>query len=232
LWCDIEVAGDAAKVNAFMDLIDRSGMLTGIYTNPNTALYLLTGDKSWMAEYELWLADWTAPANPPKPWTEWAMWQYAVKPDGKEYGAQSASIDHNYAQDWMILPVVPPPPTNLEARVTALEIGHEDLSKDMGVFAAALVALTDRVAKLEAAPAPSAAVFRIGSSTANARHIKEYNGAGKPVMVIYEPRVQWKPGTTVEVDAVAITADGGGKYFRHSNTALYVRAEDGVLQVG
>ena len=117
---------------------------TCINTNPNTVLYKLAGDKSWMVDYDLWLADWTPPANVPLPWTSWGVWQYAVKPDGKEYGAQSASIDHNYAQDWMILPAVPPPAPSLEARVTALEMEYKDLDADMQIAFARIVALENR----------------------------------------------------------------------------------------
>jgi len=131
LWCDIEVAGRADVVLSFLDLLDKSGKITGIYTNPNTILYLLIGDKSWMAIYDLWLADYTAPASVPKPWSEWLAWQYSSTGDGAKYGAASKGIDLNYAQDWMILPPVVSPDLevrikNLEDRVTALEQSHDD----------------------------------------------------------------------------------------------------------
>jgi hypothetical protein len=247
LWVDIEVAGEAAKVKAFIELLDRSGLSTGIYTNPNTALYLLTGDKAWMAEYPLWLADWTAPANPPKPWTEWAMWQYAVKPDGKDYGAQSASIDHDYAQDWMILPVTPPPPpTDLEARLMALENEYEAMTEfEDRTFQLAsnldkrVTALDSRTSALEgrAQAAPISAPFKMQARTP-ARCITGYNDAGKPLFQIY-PRDTSETADRIYLEGVVqvfpypMTGDGGRKaypVYKQAPVQLYVFADDGELQ--
>jgi lysozyme len=120
LWCDIEVEGNARTVKTFCDEIDKV-YPTGIYTNLNTIKYLLTGDKSWMNEYPLWLADYTTPYPAPAPWSDWSVLQYTSAGNGAMYGAQSKSIDLDCAKDCMILPVVPPPPVNVEARVKQLE---------------------------------------------------------------------------------------------------------------
>lgn len=120
LWCDIEVAGDAAKVLEFCNYCKQASA-TGIYTNPNTVLYKLTGNKTPLAEFPLWLADWTPPANVPAPWHEYLIWQYAVKQDGAAYGCASAGLDHNQALDSFLSVTPAPVPSDLEARVKALE---------------------------------------------------------------------------------------------------------------
>ena len=122
LACDIEVNGSAHAVKLFCE---RLYFLTGerpvIYTNPNTWLYKLTGDKDWAVVYPLWIANWDVnePQIPP-PWTEFAMWQYAVLPDGREYGAQSKSLDHNIGKHSFVYqdpPEPPDPPTAQEYEI-------------------------------------------------------------------------------------------------------------------
>jgi len=230
LWCDIEVAGDAAKVEAFCELLCQKAV-TGIYSNPNTIKYLLTGNKAGLVDFDLWLADWTPPADVPLPWTEWAIWQYAVKPDGEEYGAQSKSIDHNYAQDWLIDTTDEPDP-ELDLRVRALEVACLDHAKDIGVLSSQLAALTARVAKLESDNTAQGSRFTIGGSRANLRWYKDTDGAGKPIMLIKEPRVQIDPGEVIRVDPAPVVATGGERYYKvmgFSSPDLFVRAVDGSM---
>ena len=97
--CDEELPGAADVVKTFcrrmeIHFPDEDGLL---YTNPNTWLFNLTGDKGWGDDYLLWLADWTPPAWIMPPWVEegHAIWQYAVRRDGALYGAKSIGLDHD-----------------------------------------------------------------------------------------------------------------------------------------
>ncbi len=54
----------------------------------------------WATAHPLWIAHWNAPApRLPLDWEgcEAMFWQYGVRRDGPEYGAQSAEIDHDRA---------------------------------------------------------------------------------------------------------------------------------------
>jgi lysozyme len=109
VWCDIELSGQASAVRRFCELVEQI-VPVGIYSNPNTILYLLKGGKGWMNNYPLWLADWpapsklgTRPANVPKPWRSYSVWQYSSNGNGRKYGAQSLTVDLDYGREDFIL---------------------------------------------------------------------------------------------------------------------------------
>jgi hypothetical protein len=251
LWCDIEVDGGADRVLEFCRRC-ADYAYTGIYTNPNTILYKLTGDKKPLAAFPLWLADWTPPANVPAPWTEYLIWQYAVKQDGKEYGCESAGLDHNQALDEFLTTTPPtPPPSDLEARVEALEIklGDVDAVQDTLLMRVTAIEQWNRIydsnfadvkRRLDALesrpPATISAPFKMASRTP-ARCITRYNDAGKPVFEIY-PRDSSAVSEriflegTVQVFPYAMVGDGARKAFPVYKSApqqLYVFVEDGKL---
>ena len=259
LRCDIEVAGSATVVKSFCDALSLQWKV-GIYTNPNTALYLLSGDKAWMKSYPLWLADWTAPANPPKPWTSYQVWQYAVKPDGKVYGAQSASIDHNTADD-SFLTAYPPPPApvdpldirvteleiksaitgnllqSMDAKISQLEIMTARNEKDLDDYVTALVTLTKRVDALTASQ-PVAAKFHMASRKP-ASCMDGQNAVGKPMFHIYPSESKDDQSKRVflegdiQVLPTPILGDSAAKMYpvyKSAPTQLYVHAEDGELK--
>ena len=70
------------------------------------------------------------------------MWQYAVLPDGKEYGAQSASIDHDIGKRSFIYQDPPEPPTEQEYEIVKCRwlYGREKLSA-LGNAGEAIVAI-------------------------------------------------------------------------------------------
>lgn len=94
---------DSAAVNGFADevraCLERIDALTGRLP------LLYTGISFWNTYLrsvptsicQLWLANWTANANPamPKDWQTWHFWQYTSDGSGPQYGAQSARIDLN-----------------------------------------------------------------------------------------------------------------------------------------
>jgi hypothetical protein len=86
-----------------------------------------------MGEYPLWVATYPYVMSPfarpymPSPWTDWTIWQYTDKGDGKKYGVQAKAVDLNYFKgtynDLLAFldkaPVTPPapPPKIFEGRV-------------------------------------------------------------------------------------------------------------------
>ena len=72
----------------------------------------------------LWVAHYgaTAPAIP-YAWTDWKIWQFTSKGDGKKYGAQSMSIDLNWAKDDLLAPTGP----TLAEKVDKLWAAHPEL---------------------------------------------------------------------------------------------------------
>ncbi len=102
---DLEETGvvptTAAEVLAFLRALDEAFPLPDgyrhlVYTSPGYWRDTLKSP-GWGAEYELWLAAWTAAATPivPAPWTRWTVWQYTSDGDGKGHGVESARLDMN-----------------------------------------------------------------------------------------------------------------------------------------
>ena len=76
---------------------------------------------------------------------------------------------------------------------------------------------------------PSNVVTVVALRKLNLRTFTKRNDAGRPIMVIYEPRIQYQEGEIFQVLRQAIQADGGGNYFQvvgPEGAGLYVRQQD------
>lgn len=94
---DIETAGRAEDLRRLCLLTEEATDKDAIiYTNPNTWLYLLTGDKSWAAYFDLWQAQYRVlqPTDLPH-FSAPKMWQYSADGNnmGREYGCESDDVD-------------------------------------------------------------------------------------------------------------------------------------------
>jgi lysozyme len=112
--------------NALDYIEDQLHLIGMIYTSPYYWMEFGSKDKAW-ARYPLWIANYyvTKPMIP-APWTNWTMWQYTPKGDGKKYGAESLQIDMDYFNGdmsqfikWCGDPIAQP--KTLEQRVATLE---------------------------------------------------------------------------------------------------------------
>ena len=91
-------------------------------------------------------------------------------------------------------------------------------------------------------------ILEIIAGKANARCVRTYNAAGRPVMMIYPEdsapvkyRVQYTLGTYIQVNPTIVKGDGGYKYYSIAEevkkngvvvtTPLFIREQDGALQV-
>lgn len=232
LYCDIEVAGDAAKVKAFCETLAKS-YPTGIYTNLNTVKYLLTGYKSWMASYTLWLADYTAPYPPPDPWKSWAVLQYSSTGDAKKYGSPAKNIDLDYALDWMLPPVAPPPPP--------AEHSHPDI---IGVVQGLEIKLGEFMSRVEAlenikpGSMPFAYFVPKGGSCVIQHASKWYktsSGIDKPIFAPVGSGTHPKITAKARVFPLPVTGDGGQVCYMLldqmiDGETVYVRRQDGALE--
>lgn len=247
LYSDNEQAGAASVLKVFIEALAASGKTVGDYTNLNTIKYLLTGDKTWLAKYQLWLADYTAPYPTPAPWTDWLVLQYSSTGKAIDYGCPPPpyaddDIDLNYAKDgYVLVAPPPPPPSDLEARVKELEHDVIIINQLLDEDAERLTELTDRVRVLEARPSaaiPSyAESFKLAGKTP-ARFMKQSNAAGRMVIEIYpgdgsEASQRRYYEGTIKVLPIIIVADGALKVYPVWDTAapeqMYVRVEDGEL---
>ena len=111
--CDIEVKGLASEVRLFCELMSSyANERMMIYTSPNAWNEYIIGSKEWADDYPLWIAHWgTIVPTVPFPWSKYAVWQTHVGNDGFEFGADSTRIDHDLAQDWLLEPLPPEPPS-------------------------------------------------------------------------------------------------------------------------
>lgn len=76
---------------------------------------------------------------------------------------------------------------------------------------------------------PPGTFYVIANDKLNLREISGYNGAGFPIMVIAEPRVQYEAGEWILVKIGMIKADGGVFYYEvvaPRGGGLYVRVQD------
>ena len=81
----------------------------------------------YFKQYPLWVANYnvTRPLIP-KPWTDWLLWQYTEKGDGKPYGVASANIDLNHYKGDFVQPP-PPPPEPTEGRTIHAKFGKQTI---------------------------------------------------------------------------------------------------------
>lgn len=76
---------------------------------------------------------------------------------------------------------------------------------------------------------PSNVMTVVAKLKLNLRYYKKLNNVGKPIMLIYEPRVQYFEGDAFQVLKSAIQVDGGGRYYQvvgPRGAGLYVRSTD------
>jgi GH25 family lysozyme M1 (1,4-beta-N-acetylmuramidase) len=230
LVIDVEMAGEAATVSNFAGwLVEQYGELPMIYTRATIWDYLV-GDKSFAKGFPLWVAHYgVSSPSLPATWQAWDIWQYGPKEDGAAYGAQSKSIDHNWAREEFINPCEPG------------YHNHPDLLKQITALEARTTALEARVKALESAGPPAPKTIFTPAGQAIARCAAELNKAGKPVWSIYprdnaptKERIFFK--TPIEVDPAPVTGDGGAKCYKlvtsPVSTELYVRIQDGTITKG
>ncbi len=119
-------AAAAAAVKTWLDLVEQgTGRKPIIYTNANSwDTYI--GSPVWAKDYPLWVANYTAAAEPykPKSWTSWMFWQHSNQ--GKIAGINNAvDLDRTSLSEDDLLKlagrVKQAEPKTLEERVAALE---------------------------------------------------------------------------------------------------------------
>ena len=112
LWCDSEdnYKGAYGGWKNFYNFIEALKKLApkkeiGVYTNyyywlENTIASptgISNASLNYFKQYPLWIAAYNnLKPTVPKPWTDWAIWQYTDNGDGKLYGVESLNIDLNY----------------------------------------------------------------------------------------------------------------------------------------
>ena len=84
---------------------EKTGRKPIIYTAKWFTSRFKTAQLLWMADYPLWVADYSWYSNnvkkapyymPSNIWDDWAIWQYTGSGDGHKYGTSSAAADLNY----------------------------------------------------------------------------------------------------------------------------------------
>jgi outer membrane murein-binding lipoprotein Lpp len=124
--------------------------------------------------------------------------------------------------------------TDLEAEVARLEMEVAQLQQQLESFhaaetQAAITPTATATAVWVATSTPANVMTVEAVQKVNLRRIKSYNEAGKPIMVIQEPRIQYQVGETFQVIRQWIIVDGGGRYYEvvgPRGAGLYARATD------
>lgn len=82
---DYEIDGGAPdNLRLFLRGVEANfGRRPIIYTSPR---YWFKPAPAWTEEYDLFLADWTPPANLPKGWKDWRFWQQRISAKGEVPG--------------------------------------------------------------------------------------------------------------------------------------------------
>ena len=121
-----------------------------------------------------------------------------------------------------------------ETEIAALETEIARLSDEIEAFHAEQTQMaitpTATIRPTSAATStPSNVMTVVALQKLNLRHFKKTNNAGNPIMLIYEPRIQYQEGETFQVLKPVIFADGGGLYYQvvgPRGAGLYVRTSD------
>jgi lysozyme len=114
----------ASAIKTWLDIVEAgTGHKPIIYTNANFwDTYI--GSPAWATAYPLWIANWTAGAEPfkPKSWSSWLFWQFTNQ--GKIAGIQG-NVDLDRCaltqEDLLKLMGKQPAAASLEDRVAVLE---------------------------------------------------------------------------------------------------------------
>lgn len=110
LWCDFEDTYGGAFggwrnwynfIVRLQELLPNKeiGVYTGYYYWKEYTLGKAISIQSlnWFKQFPLWIANYkTNSPLVPLPWSEWTLWQYTDKGDGKSFGVESLNIDMNY----------------------------------------------------------------------------------------------------------------------------------------
>jgi lysozyme len=119
---------------------EKTGRKPIIYTAKWFTSRFKTAQLLWMAEYPLWVADYSWYSNnvtkkpyymPSNIWDDWKIWQFSANGRGNEFGVQAKSIDLNYFQgdysqllDFVGKNEQPGPELTVEQRLERLEAFH------------------------------------------------------------------------------------------------------------
>lgn len=188
------------------------------------------------------------PRTKPRDWSDWDGWQFSADGNGRgaEFGAESNSIDLSWVNG-QLTPIEPDDPggddvTDLIPIVNTLHDLSEKFDDLLEIGSAILAALTagEPPTPPDEPPASEYIQVRVTKDPrCNARYIKSYNAAGKPIMEIYpsasspaSERVQYAKGEYLAVFPDKIQADGGEYYYKLSpyeyneSVDLFVRQSD------
>ncbi|MDH3944408.1 MAG: hypothetical protein OEV06_09985 [Anaerolineae bacterium] len=121
--------------------------------------------------------------------------------------------------------------TQLAEQGTALADAQGEVSALHAQATQTTIALTPTITPtFQYTPTPSNLMWVVAQrDKVNLRRIHSYNDAGRPIMVIQEPRIQYLEGETFLVYIPIILADGGDRYYEvygPRGAGLYVRSTD------
>lgn len=117
----------AAALKTWLDIVEAgTGRKPIVYTNANFwDTYI--GNPAWAKDYPLWVANWTAGAEPykPKSWSSWLFWQHSNQGTIPGINAHVDLDRFALSEDELLKlagkQIIPEPPKTLEERVAALE---------------------------------------------------------------------------------------------------------------
>lgn len=130
VWAKTQPSKVIAHIQDFKNYIkNKLNKNIILYTNPSTITTYLTPLPPWLAEIDLWIANYATKPYVPG-WKNWTFWQKSCTGIGKDFGVESQSIDLDefngtreqlYAYANQTVPA--PNPTNLtvEQRLSNVE---------------------------------------------------------------------------------------------------------------
>ena len=100
------------RVTDFLQSLEKAtGIIPMIYCGFSFWQYWMTPDPAWL-KYPFWLAWYESESfinaysakhngvnGVPKPWTNWAMWQFTGNGPGPQYGSQGLSLDMSWCEN-------------------------------------------------------------------------------------------------------------------------------------
>lgn len=117
----------------------------------------------------------------------------------------------------------------LGTQIAQMEVGEGQAAGETATPGASPTPTQTPTATATTSDVPPGTMYVIAKEKLNLREISGYNGAGFPIMVIVEPRIQYDKGEWILVKTGTIKADGGELYYEvvaPRGAGYYVRTVD------
>lgn len=227
----INISTRQSRANTYWNTT-KPYVLPGCYTSA-TYWQSLMGNMTLPSWVYGWLAAWNSGSNPKLPvgWTEaqTKYWQYGVY-DNYPWAEPVPGVNTDVDVDRWFGTLESLNIFLAKETIPPISHDHPELESRINSLSNEVNTLKARVTALEQARV----YFLVEEDLANTYRVKELNTAKKPVMVPANdlvPKVQYSKGSRVQIIPMKVDADGTVNYWKIVGKELYLREQDGYVEL-